>query len=570
MMDGFLSNLGLGILLAWLALPLFARLAAQSRQASPASYHRALLLALVLGSTLFAAPWLHESASAFAGHWFASPRELSLDPLSVVSGWVVPLIGPSRIAWPSSPLSRALSALALVWLLAVTLGMARLFLAHWSLLRLCRKARPAPEEARQRAGEIAAELGVSVPRLLVSDAVPLPFTAGIVVPVVVLTAEEVDASPAQLDFVLRHELSHVARGDARIAWAVSLARVAFPLHPTARRLAAEIAFAREASVDARAGAASPLEYARFLLASAERMRAGGGAWLVAVSMADTALSRRIDMLVAPVSQKSRSLRTFISLGASGLAVATLLSVTPASWGVAAAADTPFKPQLISEGSLPKDAIRKVVREQYPAFRDCYERLPEPRPATHITLHFVIGPDGSVTSGDIAAAEQPALGKCAEPIMRSLHFPAPAAGEVKVTYPIVFGPDAAEQKAAVPEPAEDRSRPGSDVSAPAPASAEADGDVKYKRLSDEVIRGVVKDSYPEFRSCYEQLPGPRPHLFMKLNFTIGISGRVTEGHVDAEANPPLGKCFEQVMFRLVFPKPNGGIVTVGYPIEVADG
>jgi len=58
--------------------------------------------------------------------------------------------------------------------------------------------------------------------------------------------------------------------------------------------------------------------------------------------------------------------------------------------------------------------------------------------------------------------------------------------------------------------------------------------------------------------------------LKLNFTIGTSGRVTEGHVDAEENPSLGKCFEQVMFRLVFPAPEGGIVTVGYPIELAPG
>src|SRR6185295_15538447 len=110
----FLSNLGLGVLLAWLGLPLFARLAAQSRHAAPASYHRALLVALAMGTTLLVAPWLHESASTFTEHWFASTRQVSLDPLSVVSGWVVPLIGPSRSGWPASPLSRALSALALI------------------------------------------------------------------------------------------------------------------------------------------------------------------------------------------------------------------------------------------------------------------------------------------------------------------------------------------------------------------------------------------------------------------------------------------------------------------------
>jgi len=276
------------------------------------------------------------------------------------------------------------------------------------------------------------------------------------------------------------------------------------------------------------------------------------------------------MLVTPVSQKSRSLRTFISLGLSGLSLATLVAFTPASWGTAAAADPAPTPQPVSKGSLPNDVIQRVVRERYPDLQKCYQRLPEPPANTQIEMHFVIGSDGSVTSGHIDSAERPALGKCAEPIMKSMRFPAPTTGEVAVAYPIAFVSDTAEQKGRVTEPGADRSRLRSDISAPAPAGTEGERNVENGRLPREVILRVVKASYAEFRRCYEQVPDPKPRMRLKLNFTIGTSGRVTEGHVDAEENPSLGKCFEQVMFRLVFPAPEGGIVTVGYPIELAPG
>jgi len=157
------------------------------------------------------------------------------------------------------------------------------------------------------------------------------------------------------------------------------------------------------------------------------------------------------MLVTPVSQKSRSLRTFISLGLSGLSLATLVAFTPASWGTAAAADTAAPPQPVSKGSLPNDVIQRVVRERYPDLQKCYQRLPEPPANTQIEMHFVIGSDGSVTSGHIDSAERPALGKCAEPIMKSMRFPAPTTGEVAVAYPIAFVSDTAEQKGRVTEP-----------------------------------------------------------------------------------------------------------------------
>ena len=87
-----------------------------------------------------------------------------------------------------------------------------------------------------------------------------------------------------------------------------------------------------------------------------------------------------------------------------------------------------------------------------------------------------------------------------------------------------------------------------------------------RLPEERIQEVVRAAYPRFGECYDALPEPKPSVRIELHFTIGTDGRVSDGHVDAEQEPKLGKCAEPVLKRLQFPKPDGGIVTVVYPID----
>jgi beta-lactamase regulating signal transducer with metallopeptidase domain len=99
-----------------------------------------------------------------------------------------------------------------------------------------------------------------------------------------------------LDFVLRHELTYVARRDAHAAPWIELAQRCFSGHPRLRGLEREIRFAREAAVDEAAAGAQALEYARFLLGLAERVEALRAPHASLVSMADTALERRIEML----------------------------------------------------------------------------------------------------------------------------------------------------------------------------------------------------------------------------------------------------------------------------------
>lgn len=245
---------------------------------------------------------------------------------------------------------------------------------------------------------------------------------------------------------------------------------------------------------------------------------------------------------SPSSQSSR--RPFLSLAFAGAAIGTLVCLAPASFGSAEAANADAAATANGDGHLPREVIQRVVRSHFGAFRACYEQLPRPRPATTMQMHFVIGVDGRVRTGHIDSQQVPELGRCSTPAMLSLVFPAPKGGEVSVVYPIALFPDEGET---------------------APAQS-ADG--QTGRLPAETIRSVMQSHFDDFRACYQELAEPRPSLRIQMHFTIGRHGNVADGHVDAEASPELGACANEVLTKITFPAPQGGIVTVSYPIEFA--
>jgi beta-lactamase regulating signal transducer with metallopeptidase domain len=427
--EALLSGLGSGVVLAWLALPVFAVLARQNRGALPAAYHRVLVLAFALGACVLPLPLLRAAWAAAAGTPVLGSA--GFVPLRVVGRWIAPLIGETERAWLTSPLAQAFCVIGVLWMVAAAVAIVRLGSARAHLLHRHAGAVPAEGDVRRRGERIARQLGIAPPRLLVSASASLPFSMGYRVPTVVLPASAAEAAERDLDFMLQHELAHIARGDTRVAFWVSLASVLFTLHPTARRLVREIAFAREASVDAEVAATGALEYARFLLRALESAQADDGACNpAAISMADTALTRRIDMLVKKSPHRSRSARTALSLAASAVALLALVGVAPSSWG----APQEEKP---ASGNLPREQVERVVRQSYGAFRICYEELPKMVP-TKATLSFTIGVDGRVTEGRVEA-EISQLGQCVERAMFGLVFPAPVGGVVTVVYPVVFEP-----------------------------------------------------------------------------------------------------------------------------------
>jgi beta-lactamase regulating signal transducer with metallopeptidase domain len=540
-------QLGVGAVLGWAALPLLVRLARRNRAAAPGAYYRTLVAALGIAAALSFTPLLR----GLLGVGVELPLSLSAQPwgdmesITIVADWVSPLIGSRAEPWPTMPLARALSALGLLWLAVIAFGVVRLLAGRWTLARCYRDAPAAPARVLERAEPVARELGIAAPALRVAEGIASAFTFGVFSPVVVLGRSVCDASDDDLDFVLRHELTHVARRDAHAAFWIELAQRCFSGHPSLRALEREIRFAREAAVDEAAAGAQALEYARFLLGLAERVESLRAPQASLVSMADTALERRIEMLMSK-KQGARSGRGAAWLGLSGLVLGALVFLAPSSFGQDHAGGGASRAKV--KGNLTVAQIEQVVFGNPRPLLNCYARLPEPRDNLALRLVFEIAESGWVEAGRrVEVAQHPELAECFEVQLARYVFPAPSSGTVQVDMPVLLTP-----------PLDERN-----------ARAEAKEGVS-QRLAPEVIRKVVRDYYDGFRACYEELGHPLPDTWATMKFTIARDGKVSDGEVESPEHPSLGKCLDGVMRSMVFPPPQDGIVTVAYPLAFAPG
>lgn len=120
---------------------------------------------------------------------------------------------PAPAPAPAVSTRDVLAALALVWLAGAALcGVCHLGSSLRFYRRAVRWARPPSAPATRQLWELCRQdLGVRRARLLVNPAVPCPMAAGLFQPTVLLPTEEMD--PGDLSCVLRHELTHLKRGD---------------------------------------------------------------------------------------------------------------------------------------------------------------------------------------------------------------------------------------------------------------------------------------------------------------------------------------------------------------------
>jgi beta-lactamase regulating signal transducer with metallopeptidase domain len=536
-------RLGLGVALAWAALPLFVRLARRSQQASPAAYYRALVVALAMATALVLAPL----ARPWVGVGVRLPSVISDElwtgssTMTFVAEWVTPLLVSAQKPGSAAPLALVFSGIGGAWLLLLGAGVARSLWGRLELWRTYRGAAQAPPGVIVHAQRVAAELGIRAPALRVAEGLASAFTFGLFSPVVVLGAAACHGREDELDFTLRHELLHVARSDTRMAFVIDLAQRCFTGHPCLARLAAEIRFAREARVDELAAGSVPLEYARFLLALAERLRSAHAPAPALVSMADTSLERRVTMLMKSTNGTSQRWPGAGWLGLSGLLLGALVFLAPSSWGQGSDAGAD---QLRVEGNLTAEQITSTAYgEPYQGqfIHECYSQLSYPRPNLGMRLLFEIDENGHVSSGRAEVPQHPELAPCIEGVLKRMVFPKPSSGTVRVDMPGMLTPMLEERQ------------------------ARAEADQGRARLSKEVIREVVRTSYERVRTCYEALPRPLPAVTLKLEFTIGRDGTVIDGQVESKEYPGLAACLDGIMRSLVFPAPKTGIVTVVYPI-----
>jgi hypothetical protein len=89
-----------------------------------------------------------------------------------------------------------------------------------------------------------------------------------------------------------------------------------------------------------------------------------------------------------------------------------------------------------------------------------------------------------------------------------------------------------------------------------------------RLPPEVIQRIVRQNHGRFRLCYEAGLKDRPELEGRVatKFVIGRDGAVAMASEDASDLPAsVSACVVRAFSALSFPQPEGGIVTVVYPL-----
>ena len=224
--------------------------------------------------------------------------------------------------WPSS--------LLFFWMAVSCVLLGRIVHSYLHLRGLRNRARPASADLVVRFEQRLRDSRTSrAPQLLVSDEVISPLAAGFLRPVVILPAfllEEI-AEP-ELDYVLIHELAHVARCDDWTNLMARLASAVFVLHPVAAWVLRRIKREREIACDdwVVAATGSALHYAvtlarLFEFCSTRRRE------LLATEMAhrSSSISERIEILLRPrlhFAPGASLPRVFICIGA-GLALLSL-------------------------------------------------------------------------------------------------------------------------------------------------------------------------------------------------------------------------------------------------------
>ena len=101
-----------------------------------------------------------------------------------------------------------------------------------------------------------------------------------------------------------------------------------------------------------------------------------------------------------------------------------------------------------------------------------------------------------------------------------------------------------------------------------------GGKPVKNKPEENSAVIVRQNYGRFRMCYEQGLGRNPNLEGRVSarFVIGRDGAVSNASNGGSDLPDSGvvSCVVSAFYGLSFPQPEGGIVTVVYPIMLSPG
>jgi hypothetical protein len=95
-----------------------------------------------------------------------------------------------------------------------------------------------------------------------------------------------------------------------------------------------------------------------------------------------------------------------------------------------------------------------------------------------------------------------------------------------------------------------------------------------RLPAEVVQRIVRQNFGRFRFCYEKGLALNPSLEgrVAVRFVIDRSGAVSTASAESGGlpDPAVARCVAQGFLGLSFPPPEGGIVSVTYPLMFSPG
>jgi hypothetical protein len=218
-------------------------------------------------------------------------------------------------------------AMGLVGIGAVGLGCLRLWLLAW---RLPRPLLAAPPTLRELGNGLAQQLGVSPPSILVCPQNrPLALTSGLWRPTVILSSWMLaHLDRRELEAVLAHEISHIARCDLWGMWVATVLRDVFFYLPTSQIAYRQLQAEKELACDDLAISVTrrPLALASALTKVWHHaVESPPPALLPSLTGLSVPLETRITRLLRPVSPSPSPKRSpFFGLGIGSAACVLLL------------------------------------------------------------------------------------------------------------------------------------------------------------------------------------------------------------------------------------------------------
>lgn len=120
-----------------------------------------------------------------------------------------------------------------LWLIGGAIFLGRYLFARWRLRGIVAGSDAVPRSLWRRHEEIASELGLSrAPMLRATESLDSPAVVGVLRPVVLLPGWLVEhGTPSQIDWALRHELSHIRWFDPLAILVRDVSTILFHFHP---------------------------------------------------------------------------------------------------------------------------------------------------------------------------------------------------------------------------------------------------------------------------------------------------------------------------------------------------